>query len=124
MEVHLLTPRMRATGAAPQRITATDFATLCWTPAQMVTHHASNGCSLLPGDLLGSDTGPVDGAEACIAERLLRGPFQLPGGETRRFPEDGDDLVFRACAHAPGAVPIGFGEWRAVVDPAPPWPAD
>ena len=126
MEVHLLTPRMRAAGAEPQRITATDFATMCWTPAQMVTHHASNGCSLLPGDLLGSGTcsGPGDGAEACIAELLLRGPIQLPDGETRRFMEDGDELVFRARAHAPGAVPIGFGECRAVVDPAPPWPVE
>ncbi|WP_426960068.1 fumarylacetoacetase [Muricoccus radiodurans] len=124
MEVALLTPRMRAADIAPQRITATDFATMCWTPAQMVTHHASNGCSLLPGDLLGSGTcsGPADGAEACIAELLLRGPIQLPSGETRRFLEDGDEVIFTARARAPGAVPIGFGECRAVVQPALPWP--
>ncbi|MFT8246911.1 fumarylacetoacetase [Roseomonas sp. BN140053] len=125
MEVALLTPRMREAGAAPQRITATDFATMCWTPAQMVTHHASNGCSLLPGDLLGSGTcsGPADGAEACIAELLLRGPIALPGGESRRFLEDGDEVIFTARARAPGAVPIGFGECRAVVQPAPAWPS-
>ncbi len=124
LEAYLLTPRMREAGEAPQRLTATDFATMYWTPAQMVVHHASNGCSLLPGDLFGSGTcsGPDTGAEACIAELLLRGPIQLPGGETRRFLQDGDEVIFRGRGHAPGAVSIGFGECRAVIAPAPSWP--
>ena len=124
LEAYLLTPRMRAAGQAPQRLTATDFAAMYWTPAQMVAHHTSNGCSLLPGDLFGSGTcsGPEDGAEACIAELLLRGPIQLPDGETRRFLQDGDEVIFRGRAHAPGAVSIGFGECRAVIAPAPPFP--
>lgn len=126
MEVSLLTPRMREEGAAPARLTATDFAHMYWTPAQMVAHHASNGCNLLPGDLLGSGTcsGPTDEARACLAEILLSGPVRLPNGESRRFLEDGDEVVFRARASRPGAVPIGFGECRARVEPALPWPAD
>ncbi|MBP0446510.1 fumarylacetoacetase [Roseomonas sp. SSH11] len=126
MEVWLLTPRMKAAGGGPARLTATDFATMAWTPAQMVTHHASNGCNLLPGDLLGSGTcsGPGEGSEACMAELILRGPIELPNGETRRFLEDGDEVIFRARAHAPGAASIGFGECRAVILPAPPWPAE
>jgi len=126
MEVWILTPRMRADGAGPARITATDFATMAWTPAQMVAHHASNGCNLLPGDLLGSGTcsGPGDGSEACMAELVLRGPIDLPNGETRRFLEDGDEVIFRARAHAPGATSIGFGECRGTVLPAPAWPAE
>lgn len=123
LEGYLQTARMREAGRTPQRLTATDFATMYWTPAQMVAHHASNGCSLLPGDLFGSGTcsGPGDGAEACIAELLLRGPIQLPDGETRRFLQDGDEVIFRGRAHAPGAVSIGFGECRAVIAPAPAW---
>jgi fumarylacetoacetase len=125
MEVWLLTRRMRAEGGGPARLTATDFATMAWTPAQMVTHHASNGCNLLPGDLLGSGTcsGPTDEARACMAEIILTGPIELPNGETRRFLEDGDEVIFRGRAHAPGAVSIGFGECRAEILPAPPWPA-
>ncbi|WP_043829020.1 fumarylacetoacetase [Muricoccus aerilatus] len=126
LEVLLLTPAMRAAGAAPARLTATEFAWMAWTPAQMVTHHASNGCNLLPGDLLGSGTcsGPTDESRACMAEIILSGPINLPGGETRRFLEDGDEVIFRGRAHAEGAVSIGFGECRAVVLPAPAWPAD
>ncbi|WP_338661918.1 fumarylacetoacetase [Pararoseomonas sp. SCSIO 73927] len=126
LEVFLLTPRMRSAGQEPARLTATEFAHMAWTPAQMVTHHASNGCNLLPGDLLGSGTcsGPEAGSEACMAEIVLRGPIELPGGETRRFLEDGDEVIFRGRAHAEGAVPIGFGECRAEILPAVPWPAD
>ncbi len=124
MEVLLLTPSMRQDGIAPARITATEFASLYWTPAQLVAHHASNGCSLLPGDLLGSGTcsGPEPEARACLAEIALTGPIALPNGETRRFLLDGDEVIFRARAHAPGAVPIGFGECRAAIQPAQDWP--
>ncbi|MGK7869669.1 fumarylacetoacetase [Falsiroseomonas sp. E2-1-a20] len=124
MQVLLLTPAMRAAGLAAARITATEFAAMVWTPAQLVAHHASNGCSLLPGDLFGSGTcsGPGDGARACLAEIALTGPVALPNGEARGFLEDGDEVIFRARAHAPGAVPIGFGECRAAVLPAPAWP--
>ncbi|MBL6076576.1 fumarylacetoacetate hydrolase family protein [Belnapia sp. T18] len=124
MEVWLETAAMRRAGDGPARITATDFAGMYWTPAQLVTHHASNGCNLLPGDLLGSGTcsGPEPGARACLAEIMLEGPLTLPNGERRGFLEDGDAVVFRARAEAPGAVAIGFGECRAEVVPAPEWP--
>jgi fumarylacetoacetase len=123
MQVLLRTPAMREAGEEAARITATEFASMYWTPAQLVAHHASNGCSLLPGDLFGSGTcsGPEDGARACLAEIALTGPVLLPNGEERRFLLDSDEVIFRARAHAPGAVPIGFGECRAVVLPAPDW---
>ncbi len=93
-----------------------------WSPAQLVAHHASNGCNLQPGDLLG--TGTVSGEDAtsrgCLLERTWRGsePLSLPNGETRRFLEDGDEVIFRGHCHAPGAVPIGLGECRGTVLPA------
>jgi len=116
MRAALQTPAM----AAPHTITEAPFERMYWTPAQMVAHHTSNGCNLLPGDLLGSGTvsGPAHGAEACIAEILLRGPIQLPNGETRRYLEDGDTIVFTGQARAPGAVSIGFGECRGTLMPA------
>jgi len=116
MQAALQTPAM----AGAHVITSAPFENMYWTPAQMVAHHTSNGCNLLPGDLLGSGTvsGPAEGGEACIAELLLRGPIQLPNGESRRYLEDGDTIIFTGQAHAPGATPIGFGECRGTILPA------
>lgn len=124
MQALILTPRMRAEGTAPAVLTDTDFTHLYWTCAQMVAHHGSNGCNLLPGDLLGSGTasGPEDSARACLAEILLSGPVTLPNGETRNYLLDGDEIIFRARAEAPGATPIGFGECRGEIAPAIAWP--
>ena len=60
MEVALQTARMRADGMAPERITRGSALDLYWTMGQMLTHHASNGCPMRTGDLLGSGT--VSGA--------------------------------------------------------------
>jgi fumarylacetoacetase len=125
LEALLLTPRMREAGQAPARITLTNFQTMYWTFAQMVTHHMSNGCNLMPGDVLGSGTasGPTDDSRACYSEITEgRNPVTLPNGETRLWLEDGDEIIFRGRAERPGAVPIGFGECRGRIDPAPAWP--
>jgi fumarylacetoacetase len=127
MEAYILTPRMRSEGAAPARLTSTNFKHIYWTFAQMVTHHMSNGCNLQPGDLLASGTcsGPTDESRACMAELSVRGTadIKLPNGEVRRFLADGDEVIFRARASRPGQVAIGFGECRGRLEPAVPWPA-
>jgi fumarylacetoacetase len=94
-----------------------------WTMAQIVTHHASNGCNLQPGDLIGTGTisGAEDGAFGSLLE-ISRGgshPVSLPTGETRTFLEDGDEVTLYAAAKAEGHVPIGFGPCRALILPAP-----
>lgn len=122
MEARLLTSNMRQTDEPPARITRTSFLNCTWTFAQMVTHHASNGCNLQPGDLIGSGTmsGSSDEARACMAELTARGsePLTLPGNERRSWLEDGDDVVFHATAERDGFVPIGFGECRGRIEPA------
>lgn len=127
MEVLLSTPGMRAAGMAPAVVTRTNFQHVYWTFAQMATHHMSNGCNLQPGDLLGSGTvsGPTDETRACMAEMTARGadPVTLPNGERRAWLQDGDEVLFRARAERPGAVPIGFGACRGIILPAPAWPA-
>ncbi len=84
----------------------------------MITHHTSNGCNLQPGDLIGSGTvsGPSDESRACLLEHTE--PLRLPNGETRRYLEDGDEVIFRGRANRDGYVSIGFGECRARVAPA------
>ena len=121
LEVLLQTEAMRAGGYPPYRLSRSDALDLYWTPAQLVAHHASNGCNLRPGDLLGSGTvsGPEDGARGCLLELTWRGsrPVTLPGGESRRFLEDGDEVILRGSCRRPGAVPIGFGECRGRIVP-------
>lgn len=126
LQAFLATPRMRAAGQDPAVTTDTNFRHMYWTFGQMATHHMSNGCNLLPGDLIGSGTtsGPTHESCACLAEANQRGsvPIGLPGGETRLWLEDGDEVVFRARAERDGFASIGFGECRAIVAPAPAWP--
>ncbi|MDX2194236.1 MAG: fumarylacetoacetase [Gemmatimonadales bacterium] len=92
---------------------------LHWTPAQLVAHHASNGCPLRPGDLLGTGTvsGPAPDARGCLLERTWRGsePFALPDGTVRRFLEDGDEVTLRGRLAREGAVPIGLGACTGIV---------
>ena len=92
------------------------------------SHHGCNGCNLAPGDLLGTGTITAPGEEGygslLEATQGGRRPIVLASGEERRFLEDGDEVIFRGRAHAPGAVPIGFGECRGTVLPAPDWPVD
>lgn len=56
VEVSLTTSKMRAENSAPYRLSRGSFSDMYWTLAQMLTHHASNGCNLRPGDLIASGT--------------------------------------------------------------------
>jgi fumarylacetoacetase len=119
LEVLLSTARMRAEGTAAVRISHSTLADLYWTPAQLLAHHTSNGCNLQPGDLLGSGTVSGEGKDArgCLLELTWRGadPIQLPSGETRRFLEDGDEVIMRGACEREGFARIGFGECRGVI---------
>ncbi len=122
LEVYLVSRQMRQHGHPPHRLSRGSFRDLYWTPAQMLTHHASNGCNLRPGDLLASGTvsGQDKASRGCLLELTWRGsePIALPGGEARKFLADGDEVILRGYCEAPGAVRIGFGECRGIVEPA------
>ncbi len=122
VEVYLASARMRAEGTAPIRLSRGRVADLYWTPAQMLAHHASNGCNLQPGDLFATGTvsGPTKDARGCLLELTWRGaePLTLPSGERRTFLEDGDEVTMRGYAEREGAARIGFGECRGMVTPA------
>ncbi|URI11319.1 fumarylacetoacetase [Aquincola tertiaricarbonis] len=115
IEVWLQTPAM----AQPERLSCGNAADAYWTVAQMLTHHSSNGCNLQPGDLLGSGTlsGPNPDQAGSLLE-LTQGGKQaitLSSGETRTFLQDGDTVILKAYAEAPGARRVGFGECRGTV---------
>ena len=122
VEVYLSSARMREGGMEPVRLSRGSAADLYWTPAQLVAHHTSNGCDLRPGDLLATGTisGPARESRGCLLELTWRGaePLELPSGETRRFLEDGDEVIMRGYCERESAVPIGFGECRGVIVPS------
>jgi len=113
VEAFIETAAMRAAGLAPYRLSHGTTRDLWWTPAQLLAHHASNGCNLMPGDLLGTGTisGEASGSGGSLLELTEGGtrPIELPGGETRRFLEDGDRLILTARAGREGFASIGFG---------------
>ena len=121
VEVFIRTAHMRRAGLAEQRVSRSRVADLYWTVAQMLTHHTSNGCNLRPGDLFATGTisGAGKDARGCLLELTWRGaePLTLPGGETRKFLEDGDEVIMRGYCESPGATRIGFGECRGIVLP-------
>jgi len=123
LEAHIATARMRKEGMAPHRLSRGPATSMYWTVAQIVTHHASNGCNLRPGDLIGTGTlsAPTEDGYGSLLEITNGGasPIKLPSGEMRTFLEDGDEIILSARAEAEGFVGIGFGECRAVVLPAP-----
>jgi fumarylacetoacetase len=110
LEVYLRTARMDK----GVRVSHSNLRQLYWTPAQLITHHASNGCNLQPGDLLGSGTvsGPEEESLGCLLELTRNGrePISLVAGEQRGFLEDGDEVVFRGYCQRDGFVGIGLGE--------------
>jgi fumarylacetoacetase len=126
MEAWLSTQALRDAVAGPVRLAATHLSNLTWTFGQMLAHHCSNGCDLNPGDLMGSGTvsGEADDQRACLTEIASAGrePLRLPSGEERRWLHDGDEVILRARASAPGRVPIGFGACTGRVLPALPYP--
>jgi fumarylacetoacetase len=122
LDVLLSSTRMREHGVDPVRLSRASFTDMYWTVAQMLAHHASNGCNLRPGDLLASGTvsGDARDARGCMLELTWRGtePVALPDGESRRFLDDGDEVILRGFCEREGYRRIGFGECRGIVESA------
>lgn len=124
IEVYIRSMLMREGHMRPYRISRASLGDMYWTPAQMLTHHASNGCNLRPGDLFASGTvsGPEPLSRGCLLELTRRGaePLALPTGEERKFLHDGDEVIMRGVLEREGAARIGLGECvgRVVGEPA------
>jgi fumarylacetoacetase len=119
LEVLIETPGLKAQGKPPHLLARSNARHLYWTVGQMITHHASGGCNLEPGDLIGTGTisaPTADGLGSLLElSRGGREPVTLASGETRRFLDDGDEVIMRASCARDGFVSIGFGECRGQV---------
>ncbi|MDT4963295.1 MAG: fumarylacetoacetase [Pseudonocardiales bacterium] len=97
------------------------FATMYWSPAQMLAHLTVNGASLRTGDLFASGTvsGPDRMQRVSLLELSWNGtePLTLPDGTQRTFLEDGDEVVITASVPTRRGR-IGLGEVRGRIGPA------
>jgi fumarylacetoacetase len=101
------------------------YATMYWSPAQMLAHMTVNGASVRTGDLYASGTvsGPEPGQRGCLLELTWGGtePLALPDGTARAWLENSDELVITATAPGPDGPDgprVGLGEARGQVMPA------
>jgi len=119
IEVYIRSMLMREGRLRAARLSSASLADIYWTPAQMLAHHASNGCNLRSGDLFASGTvsGPDPGSQGSLLELTRRGaePIVLPTGEERRFLHDGDEVIMRAYLQRDGAARIGLGECSGLI---------
>lgn len=119
LSITLQSRLMRETGSPGCVIGAPNFRDQYWTAAQMLAHHASNGCALQGGDLISSGTvsGPSRADSGCLLERTADGkqPLVLPTKETREYLHDGDTITFTGRCSREGFRSIGFGEGTAEI---------
>ena len=104
-----LTPR----GGRTTTISRSNFRNMYWSTAQQIAHHASSGCAMRIGDLIGSGTisGADKGSYGSLLELSWGGkePIALADGSTRTFLEDGDTVTIRGFCQGEG-YRVGLGE--------------
>jgi fumarylacetoacetase len=103
------------------RICRTNFKYMYWSSVQQLVHHASSGCAMNIGDLLGSGTisGPEKSQRGSLLEISWNGtePIELAGDIKRTFLDDGDSLSFHGWCQGDG-YRVGFGEVEGTIVPA------
>ena len=113
---------LRANGMNEAKtICRTNFKYMYWSSVQQLVHHASSGCAMNIGDLLGSGTisGPDKNQRGSLLEISWNGsePVELAAGTKRSFLEDGDSLVMRGWCRGEG-YRVGFGAVEGTILPA------
>ena len=104
------------------------YATMYWSPAQMLAHMTANGARLRSGDLYASGTvsGPDPGQRGSLIELAWNGsnPVPIPDGSSRSWLHDGDEVIISATAPGPDGTRIGLGSAAGCILPAVPEPPE
>ncbi|KAK6959830.1 hypothetical protein BgiMline_035003, partial [Biomphalaria glabrata] len=83
----------------PAIISQSNFQNMYWTMKQQLVHHTITGCNINPGDLMGSGTisGLTPTSLGSMLELCWKGTrtVDLGNGITRKFLQDGDEVIFR-----------------------------
>ena len=106
-------------GGTPSTISRTNYKYMYYSSALQLVHHASSGCAMETGDLLGSGTisGPTQDSFGSLLELTWNGrdPLQVSDGE-RTFLKDGDSIDITGWCEGP--YRIGFGHCEGRILPA------
>lgn len=104
---------------SPTTISQTNYKHMYYSSAQQLAHHASSGCAMETGDLLGSGTisGPTPDSLGSMLELTWNGrePITIDGG-TRMFLEDGDAVDISGVCE--GGYRVSFGRCAGAILPA------
>ena len=102
-----------------------NYSMMYYSAAQQLAHHASSGCAMNVGDLIGSGTisGPEKSERGSLLELTWGGKelLTLDTGDTRSFIEDGDTIGLHGAANGNG-YRIGFGSCLGKIAPAVKFP--
>ena len=107
-------------GYSSQVISRTNYRNMYYSSAQQLAHHASSGCAMETGDLLGSGT--VSGSDPKSLGSLLelsqngRAPLALEDNISRTFIKDGDSVTL--SGYCVGDYRVGFGSCAGKILPA------
>ncbi len=105
--------------AAATTISRTNYKHMYYSSALQLVHHASSGCAMETGDLLGSGTisGPTPDSFGSLLELTWNGrdPIAVEGG-ARSFLEDGDRIEITGVCE--GDYKVGFGACSGTILPA------
>eukprot|EP00392_Amoebophrya_sp_AT5.2_P012478 g12581.t1 len=117
-----LTVDIETPAKSNKTVTKSNLRYMHWSLAQQLAHHASSGCNMRAGDLIGTGTisGPSVSERGCLLELTWAGrdEVDMGNGETRKFLQDGDVCVMRGRAGGAVGPQIGFGECRSQLLPA------
>jgi fumarylacetoacetase len=97
------------------------YASMYWSPAQMLAHMTVNGASTRTGDLFASGTisGPGKDQRGAFIELTWGGAEPITvKGEPRSFLLDGDTVTITATAPGAAGRRIALGEVTGVIRPA------
>jgi len=94
-------------------VSKSNFKYMYWSMAQQLAHHASNGCRINSGDMMGSGTisGPTPDSFGSMLELTWGGknPIVMNDNTERKFINDNDTVIMKGyCQNS--SVRIGFGE--------------
>jgi len=97
------------------------YASMYWSPAQMLAHLTVNGASTRTGDLFASGTisGPAKDQRGAFIELTWGGAEPITvKGESRAFLADGDTVTITATAPGTAGRRIALGEVTGTIRPA------
>jgi fumarylacetoacetase len=116
---------LRVSGSTdPVPVSSSSFREMYWTISQTIAHHASNGCAIRAGDLIGSGTvsGPEKSNRGCLLELTWKGSELLhpAPGVARHYLQDGDEVILSGYCERSGFRRIGFGACSGTILAASP----